>query len=76
MQAKENQQPKSAESGVKSRLAMGPSRRPNSTGSVEVVVIRFASRKRFRIGYPCKPAQSSNLPIRPEAEPIQSHMQW
>ena len=55
MQAKENQQPNSAESGVKSRLAMGPSRRPNSTGSVEVVVMRFASRKRFRIGYPCKP---------------------
>ena len=68
MLAKENQQPESAESGVKSRHAMGPSRRPNRTGSVEVVVIRFASKKRFRIGYPCKPVQPSDLPIRPRTD--------
>jgi len=53
MAAKENQQPNSADSGVKRRLAMGPSKSPNSTGSVDVLVIRLASRNRFRIGYPC-----------------------
>ncbi len=53
MAAKENQQPKSADSGVNRRLAIGPSKSPSSTGSVDVVVIRLASRNRFKIGYPC-----------------------
>jgi hypothetical protein len=51
--AKENQQPKMAESGVNRRLATGPSSSPSSTGKVEVVVIRLARRNRFRMGYPC-----------------------
>lgn len=53
MAAKENQQPNSADRGVNKRLAIGPSSSPRSTGRVDVVVIRFASRNRFRIGYPC-----------------------
>ena len=53
MAANENQQPNSADRGVNSWLAMGPSNSPRSTGKVEVVVIRFASRNRFKMGYPC-----------------------
>ena len=57
---KENQQPKMAESGVKRRLATGPSSSPSSTGKVEVVVMRLARRNRFRMGYPCTPQSVSH----------------
>lgn len=61
MAAKENQQPNSAERGVNSWLAIGPFSSPSSTGRVEVVVIRFASKNRFKMGYPC----AAQNPLRP-----------